>query len=56
MVRRLPPGQDALLDAAQLDPARASRRAELKAPMGHDFRPGLPMRDIIAAADESAGA
>lgn len=43
--------RSALIRAAQLDPAGARRRAELEARMGHDFKHGLPMREIIAAAE-----
>lgn len=47
--------RSALILAAQLDPEGAQRRADLEVRMGHDFRQGLPMRAIIAAARAAAG-
>lgn len=40
----------ALIRATILDPAGAAARADLERRMGHTFRPGLSMADIITAA------
>ena len=45
----------ALVLAARLDPEGAERRAAMERRMGHDFRLGLPMRDIIAEARTATG-
>ena len=42
--------RSALVLAARLDPDGAERRAAMEQRMGHTFRKGLPMRDIIAEA------
>ena len=46
--------KSALIRAAQLDPAGARKRADMETRMGHDFKYGMPMRDIIAAAEAAA--
>jgi len=43
----------ALIRAAQIDPEGAWHRAGMEQRMGHDFKHGLPMRDIIAAAQNA---
>jgi 3'-phosphoadenosine 5'-phosphosulfate sulfotransferase (PAPS reductase)/FAD synthetase len=43
----------ALIRAAQLDPEGAWKRAFLEDKMGHTFRQGLSMLDIIAAAEQA---
>ena len=45
----------ALVLAARLDPDGAARRAAMEERMGHDFRHGMPMRDIIAEAKAARG-
>lgn len=47
--------RSALVLAARLDPEGAERRAAMERRMGHDFRLGLPMRDIIAEARTATG-
>ncbi len=42
--------RSALILAARLDPGGAERRAQMEERMGHTFRAGLPMRDIITEA------
>ena len=48
--------RSALVLAARLDPGGAARRAAMEERMGHDFRHGMPMRDIIAEAKAARGA
>jgi 3'-phosphoadenosine 5'-phosphosulfate sulfotransferase (PAPS reductase)/FAD synthetase len=45
--------RSALVRAAQLDPEGAQRRAAMEERMGHTFRLGMPMRDVIAEAEAS---
>jgi 3'-phosphoadenosine 5'-phosphosulfate sulfotransferase (PAPS reductase)/FAD synthetase len=47
--------RSALVLAARLDPGGAERRAAMEERMGHTFRAGLPMRDIIAEAKTITG-
>lgn len=47
--------RSALVLAARLDPAGAERRAGMEDRMGHTFRKGMPMRDIIAEAKTASG-
>ena len=47
--------RSALILAARLDPEGAGRRAAMEQRMGHAFRQGMPMRDIIAAAETARG-
>ena len=45
----------ALILAARLDAEGAVRRAAMEQRMGHAFRQGMPMRDIIAEAKTARG-
>ena len=45
----------ALILAARLDPEGAVRRAAMEQRMGHAFRQGMPMRDIISEAKTARG-
>jgi len=45
----------ALVLAARLDPEGAQRRAAMEERMGHSFRQGMAMRDIIAEAKTARG-
>jgi 3'-phosphoadenosine 5'-phosphosulfate sulfotransferase (PAPS reductase)/FAD synthetase len=47
--------RSALVLAARLDPGGAARRAAMEARMGHAFRQGMPMREIIAEATTATG-
>ena len=47
--------RSALVLAARLDPEGAGRRAAMEQRMGHAFRQGMPMRDIIAEAETARG-
>ena len=47
--------RSALVLAARLDPDGARRRAAMEQRMGHSFRHGLSMRDIIAEAETAIG-
>lgn len=45
----------ALILAARLDPEGTVRRAAMEQRMGHAFRQGMPMRDIISEAKTARG-
>ena len=47
--------RSALVLAARLDPDGAERRAQMEERMGHTFRYGLSMRDIITEAKTITG-
>jgi 3'-phosphoadenosine 5'-phosphosulfate sulfotransferase (PAPS reductase)/FAD synthetase len=47
--------RSALVLAARLDPGGAERRAAMEERMGHTFRAGMTMRDIIAEAQTITG-